>query len=129
MGSFYCNLYILRFEDSETFHHIIATFLYPMTPVTLHASIFVTLALTLERYLAVRKPFWYRNINVSAPCRLATYVLPAVVLSIALNLPKFIEVSTDAKGMSFLDTALFYTCFVLTPPTFKSYEIGKILRY
>ena len=79
-----------------------------MTPVTLHASIFVTLALTLERYLAVRKPFWYRNINVSAPCRLATYVLPAVVLSIALNLPKFIEVSSDAKGMSFLDTALFY---------------------
>ena len=35
-------------------------FLYPMSAVSLCASIYMTLAITVERYLAVCKPILYR---------------------------------------------------------------------
>ena len=44
----------------QTFYALLTQILYPMSPVTLNASIFMTLALTVERYLAVCMPIRYR---------------------------------------------------------------------
>ena len=44
----------------QTFYTLLTQILYPMSPVTLNASIFMTLALTVERYLAVCMPIRYR---------------------------------------------------------------------
>ena len=44
----------------QTFYDLLTKILYPLSPVTLNASIFMTLALTVERYLAVCMPLRYR---------------------------------------------------------------------
>ena len=71
-----------------------------MTPVTLHASIYMTVALTVERYLAVCKPFLFRNLNLknSAILRLTLYLLPVIVISIAVNVPKFLEMTVSLEN-------------------------------
>lgn len=64
-----------------------------MSPVTLCASVYMTVALTIERWLAVCKPITYRNMNqtMSTSRRVAMYVTPVAVVSICLNIPKFME--------------------------------------
>ena len=117
------------FHNNKTFHHVVSKFLYPLTPVTLHATIFLTIALTLERYIAVHRPFWFRNINTSfnTCCRLAMYVLPAILLSFAFNYPKFSEVTVSDENdtLTFDMTEkrkspnylLYYTISLLIHPT------------
>ena len=51
----------LQFETFlQYFSLLYVYFLYPMSPVALCASIYMTLAITVERYLAVCKPILYR---------------------------------------------------------------------
>ena len=65
-----------------------------MSPVTLCASVYMMLAITVERYLAVCKPLTYRNMNstTSSTRRVAYYVVPVAAASLCLNIPKFLEV-------------------------------------
>ena len=99
--------------------------LYPLTPVTLHATIFLTIALSLERYLAVHKPFWFRNINKSNSkcCRLALYVLPAILLSVTLNIPKFTEVTVSVEN----DTLTFDMTEMRKSPSYLFYYTISLL--
>ena len=87
-------------EGSKIYYYLTLHFLYAMTPVTLHASIFMTVALTVERYLAVCKPFVFRNLNLknSAILRLTLYLLPVIVISIVVNIPKFFEMKVSLEN-------------------------------
>ena len=107
------------FEDSEAFYHIVIDILYPMTCVTHDASIFITVALTVERYLAVQKPFCYRAINLenSVYRRLTLYVLPVVVIAIALNVPKFMEMTVSVEN----DTVIAEMSDRMNDPTYIWY--------
>ena len=88
------------FEGSKIYYYLTLHFLYPMTPVTHHATIFITVALTVERYLAFCKPFLFRSLNVknSALLRLALYLLPVIVMSVGMNIPKFLEMTVSFKN-------------------------------
>ena len=117
------------FKGNKIYYYLTLHFLYPMTPVMLHATTFMTVALTVERYLAVCKPFLFRSLNVknSAILRLTLYVLPVTVVSLVVNIPKFLEMkvvlenntieadySEASKDPSYL---LYYTIWELIHPT------------
>ena len=69
--------------------------LYPLHNFVLCCSIYVTVALALERYRAVWRPVEYHNkckgVN---PWRrvVLSYVMPVVIFSVIFNIPKFFEV-------------------------------------
>ena len=61
-----------------------------MSAVSFCASIYMTLAVTVERYIAVCRPHQYRNISqtMSNTKRLLVYIIPVTSISFALNIPK-----------------------------------------
>ena len=94
------NLYLFC-EISEVFRlwhytfaqqHVFAKFVYPIRSVFLCSSIYMTIALTLERYQAITSPVQYRargNYNMTK--RLLTYVMPVLVISLFYYTPKFLD--------------------------------------
>ncbi len=85
---------LMQFFPPQGFYKLYVYVLYPMSPVTLCASVYMMLAITVERYLAVCKPLTYRNMNstTSSTRRVAYYVVPVAAASLCLNIPKFLEV-------------------------------------
>lgn len=72
------------------FHH----FLYPLKPLLLHASTFLTVFMARERYKAIRHPLEYRNATAGvSPWRTAAkYVAPMVLAAAAFVAPLYFEV-------------------------------------
>ncbi|TRY79731.1 hypothetical protein TCAL_16111, partial [Tigriopus californicus] len=69
-------------------------FLYPLNSIALTASIFMTVAIALERYIAVHYPLDYNramNDLGAMQRRLLKYVIPVIFFSVAFNLTKFLE--------------------------------------
>jgi len=103
--------------------------LYPMSAVAFCASIYMTLAVTVERYIAVCRPHQYRTISqtMSNTKRLLVYIVPVTVLSFALNIPKFMEVTlTQNNGTNEVDPSqtrrdptfiFWYTLSLIWHPT------------
>ncbi len=67
--------------------------LYGLHNAIMTCSIYMTVVLAFERYLAVSKPIEYHNTVNSGKrwVRLARYVLPVLLLAVVFNLPKFFE--------------------------------------
>merc|ERR1712223_2291972 len=69
-------------------------FLYPLLQIAVTASIYMTVAIATERYIAVHYPIDYSQaINSPEACkrRLLKYVIPVIFISTLLNIPKFLE--------------------------------------
>ena len=62
-----------------------------MSRIVLCLSIFLILAVSVERYLAVVRPHHYREGQTSSS-RLLCYLLPALLAALLVNLTKFFEV-------------------------------------
>ena len=65
--------------------------------IAMNASIFLTMVIALERYLAVSKPFTV-SMGGSGSIRrkwktVSLYVLPAILLAILVNIPMFFELT------------------------------------
>jgi len=68
--------------------------LYPLISIVFTASIYMTVAIAIERYIAVHYPIDYSQaINSPEACkrRLLKYVIPVIFISTFLNIPKFLE--------------------------------------
>ena len=81
-------------RDSEVWVYLIPKVLYPLNNMTFCCSIYLTVMLAWERYLAVCHPNHYRMVNRAQAGYTRTilvYVLPVVLFSIVLNVPKFLE--------------------------------------
>lgn len=75
----------------------------------LAASVFLTIAITLERYQAVCcSPHLYQSRLVSTGPRLllAYYITPAVLLAVLLNIPRFLSVSPLGRRLATLPSYL-----------------------
>lgn len=70
-----------------------AYFGYQLQSISILSSIFMTVVLALERYLAITKPIEYHNaIQGANPWkRVWMYIIPVLILSTVFNLPKFAE--------------------------------------
>ena len=68
-------------------------FIYPLTNTLLSASIFMTVVLALERYIAVCHPLFHRDLvhTHSVGMRVTLYTISVVTASITINIPKFYE--------------------------------------
>ncbi|TRY70678.1 hypothetical protein TCAL_05430 [Tigriopus californicus] len=74
-------------------YYLFANVLYPLHNASLTGSIYMTVVLAFERYLAVSHPISYHNSVNSGPhwIRITRYVLPVLIFSVLFNLPKFFE--------------------------------------
>lgn len=101
------NLFILcciseavrKFFVSTDVHVVVFVyFLYQLQNVALTCSIYMTVMLAVERYIAVTRPIEYHlmvNAAGSSPWkRVAAYVAPTVVFGALFNAPKFFELET-----------------------------------
>ena len=72
--------------------YIFANFIYPIRSVFLCSSIYMTIALTLERYQAIASPVQYRaRGSDNQTKRLLTYVLPILIVNLIYYAPKILE--------------------------------------
>ncbi len=86
------------FRLTTVIHKILFPYLlYPLLNISMTASVFMTVGIALERYIAVHYPIDYSQaINSPEACkrRLFKYVAPVAVLSVLINVSKFFESTT-----------------------------------
>lgn len=99
------SIYLL-FETIETFRRrfklesrlhtiLLPKLIYPLTIISLSASIFMTVAVAHERYDAIRKPIIHRQSMRSTKFmrkKFIIYILIVCCFAIGFNIPKFFEV-------------------------------------
>ena len=74
---------------------LLPKFTYPLIFVSLSASIFMTVAVAHERYVAIKKPIQHRQSMRSAKFqrkKSSVYILIVALLAFGFNVPKFLEV-------------------------------------
>ena len=89
--------------------------LYQLQSISILSSIFMTVVLALERYLAITKPIEYHNaIQGTNPWkRVWMYIIPVVIFSAIFNLPKFAETKVVPVFETTRRLALFFTFIIL----------------
>ena len=93
-----------RFDLDLTNQVFILFFPYfwnPLKNILMTFETFLMMSITTERYLAVRNPLTYRLglVRYSPSLHLAVYILPALLLSVILNIPKFLETELVTVNM------------------------------
>jgi len=73
-------------------------FHYPLYRLSLCCSIFIIVSVTVERFLAVTRPH-HRLLSNSS--RALLYLIPCIIVSVALNFTKFFETETISYCMDF----------------------------
>ena len=104
------SLKTLRPDIVETYFYT-KTFpilLYPLNHISMTGSIFTTVGVTLERFIATYKPIYYNQVikNVTGHTkRFIQYTLTITILSVLFNIPKFLEseVVEDNSGFLYID--------------------------
>ena len=94
--------------ETDIYTKTFPIFLYPLNHISMTGSIFTTVGVTLERFIAIYKPIYYNQVikNVTGHTkRFAQYTLTITLLSVLFNIPKFFEskVIEDENGFSYID--------------------------
>ena len=80
---------------SEIYNYLFPYFLHPFTHIAMAGTIFMTLAISFERYLGLCHPL------LNPHSRKAWfYILPVVVIAVTLNVPKFLVSSIAVKDQN-----------------------------
>ena len=87
----------------ETFL-IIAPYILPTFEIGSTGGIYFTMAICIERYLVVCRPFWYREKNIPS----TIYTIPIICFSVLYNIPRFFELKTVIDyGPVYNDTNIY----------------------
>ena len=99
-------LHIIKTDYCALHGHLLIV-LRPFRYISMCCSIYMTLVLTFERYLAVVRPIRHRNrfIGSSHGKRLIKYVSPVVILSILFCTPQFFALNLEYFNA---DSSIFY---------------------
>jgi len=79
-------------------HHLFPVFLYPLHNILLSCSILMTISVSVERYLVLNYPLGNCNRKNSRCCVMTFHILPVIILSILINIPKFLDTQTGIDG-------------------------------
>ena len=95
---------VQRFDldlSNQVFILFFPYFWNPLKNILMTFETFLMMSITTERYLAVRNPLAYRLglVRYSSSLHLAVYILPALLLSVILNIPKFLETELVTVNM------------------------------
>ena len=92
---------------SKAYEHgtyfIIAPYLYPIFEIGSTGSIYFTMAVSIERYFVVCRPFWYHEKAIPS----WRYTIPILCFSVMYNIPRFLEVKTVTQSQNTLTTFQF----------------------
>ena len=62
--------------------------------ITLTGSCYTTIAITIERFLAIRTPFFMQRYNIKA----RHFMIPVSIYALAYNIPRFFEYKVVYNG-------------------------------
>jgi len=86
---------------TQIHHLLLPHFLYPLHNILLSISIFMTVSISIERYLAIFHPLVYRNRSYS--WNLVCHILPVLIVSCLINIPKFLESKVEmVEGSTYI---------------------------
>ena len=79
--------------DSQTYVYMFPYFLNPVKNIFMSWETYLIMSIAAERFLAVYKPIHYRShiVRHSSRFHMLTFILPSLLFSIVLNIPKFFE--------------------------------------
>lgn len=83
----------------------LAPFLFPLALIAQTVTVYLTLTVTLERFVAVCHPLRARSLCTYGRARI--YVLVTIIFSVVYNLPRFWEVSYQANYYEALNTTIY----------------------
>lgn len=83
----------------------LATLLFPLAMIAQTVTVYLTLTVTLERFVAVCLPLRARSLCTYGRAR--TYVMVIILFSIVYNLPRFWEVSHQANYYEAFNTTIY----------------------
>ena len=84
-------------------YFIIAPYLYPIFEIGSTGSIYFTIAISIERYFVVCRPFWYHEKAIPS----WRYTIPILCFSVMYNVPRFFEVKTVTQSQNTLSAFRF----------------------
>ena len=98
-GLFLSVMAIIKMDDKLGWNNRVMlivwpTFLHPIAKIFLSLSIFMTVGISHERYIAIKNPIIQRQKMSSAKCRritLVKYILPILCCATGFNIPSFLE--------------------------------------
>ena len=100
--------------EADWYNRTFPVFIYPFTEISLCSSIYMTVAIAVERYIGLCRPFQ----RLSGSCSAKTYITPVVLVAMILNIPKFFESETTyrtSKGDNTTITSIGVTSLRLHP--------------
>jgi len=80
--------------SSDLHIYLFPYFLYPLNYICFTGSTYMTVAIAIERYIAVYHPLSYKRAMTDVSThkkRLAAYLVPVTLVSVLFNIPKFLE--------------------------------------
>ena len=98
--------FIRAFKMSfDLYYYLFPYFLFPLNNIILCSSIFLVLAITFERFLAVCHPYSYRiaAATQSISGRVSKLVVPVFAIAVIINIPKFFETKLIFSMVSFYE--------------------------
>ncbi|XP_023346387.1 FMRFamide receptor isoform X2 [Eurytemora carolleeae] len=94
----YSAIKVFKYEP-VVYVYMFPYFWYPVKNILMSWTTFLIMGIATERYLAVCRPWLYRNLEQthSMMFRVLSYTLPSLALSLLLNIPKFLEARIEYK--------------------------------
>ena len=74
----------------DNIYYIIAPYMFPIFEIGSTGSIYFTIAVCMERFFVVCRPFWYYAQSIPPK----KYYIPIICFSVIYNIPRFFEVKT-----------------------------------
>ncbi|XP_059087453.1 FMRFamide receptor-like [Tigriopus californicus] len=84
--------------QSDIYTYLFPHLIYPLSHVAVTGTIFMTLAISIERYLGLCHPMLPPHSR-----KAWFYIVPVVVIAFALNVPKFMEVELEIETVNGTD--------------------------
>ena len=129
-----------KFFHCITCAYLVQYWCFPVGHMGTFGTVFMTLAISHERYLAIRDPLHYNRSLIEESTqrqRLITYIIPTIIFTIGANIPRFFTFKVEKEGNNvelLLDLGcnenyLFYYTFLFNTIPFGLIPCGLLIFF